>query len=77
MTSYQRRAGRTTTPANTNTPTAAAATHMAEAKHRFSLAALACIRGDTDAPVLVRGALAEVDAALAELAKITDEKGTP
>jgi hypothetical protein len=52
---------------------AAADARMAEAKYRFSMAALACLRNAADAPVLVQGALAEVDAARAELRKVDDD----
>jgi hypothetical protein len=46
---------------------AAADAKMQAAKARFSLAALACIRGAIDAPALVQRALQDIDAARAAL----------
>jgi hypothetical protein len=40
---------------------------MAAAKHRFSLACLACLRGAVDAEYQVQRALAEIDQARAAL----------
>jgi uncharacterized protein (DUF1810 family) len=48
---------------------AVADSHMAQARHKVSLAALGCLRGATDAPALVRSALSEIDRARAVLAK--------
>jgi hypothetical protein len=45
---------------------------MAQAKHRFSLASLACIRGALDAPAQVQRALQEIDAARALLRECAD-----
>lgn len=53
-------------------PWAAADARMQSAKDCFSKAALACLRGATDAPARVRAALQEVDAARAELRKLAD-----
>lgn len=53
---------------------AAADARMEIAKRRFSLAALACLRGALDAPVLVQRALEEVDAARAALREASDAR---
>jgi len=44
---------------------AAADQRIQQAKHRFSLAYLACLRNALDAPAQVQKALAEIDAARA------------
>jgi hypothetical protein len=44
--------------------------HMARAKHRFSLAALACLRQAHDAAEQVRKALDEIDGARAALQRV-------
>ncbi len=46
---------------------------LVQAKHRISLAALACLRGAVDAPELVRQALEEVDRVRALLARAEGE----
>jgi hypothetical protein len=51
---------------------AAADERMAQAKVRFSLASLACLRGATDAAQQVKAALAEIDAARAALREVAD-----
>jgi hypothetical protein len=45
---------------------------MAAAKHRFSLAALACLRNALDAPALVHRALQEIEQARAALREVRD-----
>ena len=51
---------------------AAADERMAKAKARFSLAALACLRGAIDAEHQVKAALLEIDLARAALRELAD-----
>jgi DNA-binding phage protein len=53
---------------------------LSQAKHRFSLACLACLRGALDAPAMVQAALQEVDRARAMLRRAADaelSRGAP
>ncbi len=53
---------------------AAADVQLAQAKHRVSLACLACLRNACDAPAMVRQALDAIEGARQLLAQATEER---